>query len=119
MQVKSIITKINEINKKESEMQYIRVETNEGNEVVFWGSLDSCVNLHALEKQEMPVLISCEECDREKLCTNLLGEYFSVHEQSVITIHPYDSKQIKTLMSTEKDTDRLVKVLQNNLSSHG
>lgn len=114
MQVKSIIIKINEINKKESEMQYIRVETNEGNEIVFWGSLDSCVNLHALEKQEMPVLITCNECDREKLCTNLLGDYFSVHEQSIITIYPYDSNQIKALMGKVKDTDKLVQVLQNN-----
>jgi len=118
MQVKSIITKINEINKKESDMQYIRVETVEGNDIVFWGSLESCVNLHALEKQEMPVLITCNDCDREKLCTNLLGEYFSVHEQSVITIYPYDAKQIKTLMGTVKDTDKLVQTLQNHSTSH-
>ncbi len=116
MQIKSIITKINEINKNESDMQYIRVETNEGNEIVFWGNLESCVNLHALEKQEMPILITCKECDREKLCTNLLGEYFSVHEQSVITIYPYDSKQIKSLMNTVKDTDRLVNILQQGLT---
>lgn len=43
-------------------MQYIRAETIEGNEIVFWGSLDSCVNLLALENQEMPVLITCQEC---------------------------------------------------------
>lgn len=118
MKIKSIITKINEVNKNESDMQYIRVETVEGNDIVFWGSLDSCENLHALEKQEMPVLITCNECDREKLCTNLLGEYFSVHEQSVVTIHPYDSKQIQALMGTEKNTDKLAQALQNSLSSH-
>lgn len=121
MQVKSIITKINEINRKESDMQYIKVETVDGNDIVFWGSLDSCVNLLAIEKQEMPVLITCDDCDREKLCTNLLGDYFSVHERSVITIYPYEPKKIKTLMDTVKDTGKLVKVLQkchssNNLS---
>lgn len=115
MQIKSIITKINEINKNESDMQYIRVETIEGKAIVFWGSLDSCVNLLALEKQEMPLLIACEECDRENFCTHLLGDYFSIHEQSVITIYPYESTQIMKLMNTVKDTEKLVEALDKRL----
>ena len=111
MQIKSIITKVNEINKTESDMQYIKVETIEGSEIIFWGRMDSCVNLLALEKQEMPLLISCEECDKEKFNTHL-GDYFSIHEQSIITIYPYDSRQIKELMSTVKDTNKLVNALQ-------
>jgi hypothetical protein len=118
MQIKSIITKINEVNKSQSDMQYIRAETIEGNEIVFWGSLDSCVNLLALEKQEMPVLITCQECNKEDTCTHLLGDYFSVHESSVVTIYPHDAKQIKSLMKTVKNTDKLVQVLQNSLSHH-
>ena len=118
VQIKSIITKIHEVNKSQSDMQYIRAETIEGNEIVFWGSLDSCVNFLALEKQEMPVLITCQECNKENTCTHLLGDYFSVHESSVVTIYPHDAKRIQSLMNTVKDTDKLVNVLQKSLSHH-
>jgi len=116
MQIKSIITKINEVNKSQTDMQYIRAETIEGNEIVFWGSLDSCVNLLALENQEMPVLITCQECSKEDTCTHLMGDYFSVHESTVVTIYPHDAKRIESLINTVKDTDKLVQVLQKSLS---
>ena len=113
MQVKSIITKIKEINKTQKEMQYIRVETIEGNEIVFWGSLNSCVNLLALEKQTMPVFITCQDCKKEDSCNHLLGDYFSVPEETIVTIYPYNPKKITRLMKTVKDTNKLINSLQS------
>ena len=45
-----------------------------------------------------------------------MGDYFSVHESTVVTIYPHDAKRIESLMNTVKDTDKLVQVLQKSLS---
>ena len=95
-QIKSIITKINEVNKSESDMQYIRAETIEGNEIIFWGSSKSSVNLKALEKQKLPLLITCDVREKETECTHLFGDYFSVSEESVVTVYPYQPHRIES-----------------------
>lgn len=116
MKIKSIITKLDkkELTNDEKGTQYIRAETLEGNEMMFWGSNESCVNLLALEQQNTPVLISCVECEKEETCTHLLGDYFSIHEKSIVTIHPYDPRKISKLLITVKDTDKLVKALKRS-----
>lgn len=114
MQIKSIITKIHEINKNEDDMHYIRAETVEGNEIVFWGRLDSCVNLLALERQVLPVLIGCQQCKKETTCTHLLGDYFSVEAEAVVTIYPHDPKIIgKLLIEGARNTNMLIESLHD------
>lgn len=100
MMTKSIITQLEktEFSGDSEDIQWITATTIDGNEMVFWGSQESCVNLLALEQQQTPILVSCSQCDRNNECIHLMGDFFSVPESATVTIHPYKPEIISKLL---------------------
>jgi hypothetical protein len=105
MKSKSIITALakREFADDDEQTEWIKGTTADGNEIVFWGNSESCVNLRAIEQQELPILVQCSECTKNLQCPHLMGNYYSVPENAIVTIYPYKAAQINELLKAEKD----------------
>lgn len=118
MMTKSIITQLEktEYSGDSDDLQWIKATTLDGNEMVFWGSKESCVNLLALEQQQTPILVSCSRCDTNNECIHLMGDFFSIPESATVTIYPYKPEKINQLLGRGYKKNDVVKQLTRLLT---
>ena len=116
MVTKSIVTEIGERQfSGDGNTQWIKARTLDGNDIVFWGNNELCVNLIALERQETPLLVRCSECERNSECPQVYGPHYSIPETAVVTIFPYRPDAIKKLLDEKRGRDTVVELLAQEL----